>query len=99
MKYNSNIEIWQNPFASADSNTMTATPQNVNEGNEVCSSNEKIGSGRGKPSGDTHRNSQSDRQGCLYDSVVFDGKPFGEKSQDTVLVQRATWGRIKRLTP
>ena len=86
MTYNSNTEIWQNAFASANSNTMTATPQTVNERNEVSLSNEKIGSGRGKPSGDTHRNSQSDRQGCLYDSVIFDGKPSGEKSQETVLV-------------
>ena len=76
-----------NAFASMNSNTMTATPQTDNERNEVSFSNEKIGSGRGKPSSDIHRNSQSDRQGCLHDSVIFDGKPSGEKFQETVLVQ------------
>ena len=87
MTSNSDSEIWQNASASAHSNTINVTSQNVIDRNEVYLSNEKIGSRRGKPSGDTHRNSQSDRQGCLYDSVIFDGKPSGEKSQETVLVQ------------
>ena len=47
----------------------------------------KIGSARGKPSGDIHINSQYDRQGYLYDSAIFDGKPSGEKPQETDFVQ------------
>ena len=97
MIYNSNTEIWKNTRASAHSNMMTATSQNVNERNEVCSSNEKIGSGRGKPSGDTHRNSQSDRQGYLSDSVIFEGKHSGEKSQETVLVQTQVFAHASGL--
>ena len=71
---------------SAHSNTINVTSQNVTVRNEVSLSNEKIGSRCGKPSGDIHRNYQSDRQGCLSDSVILEGKPSGEKSQETVLV-------------
>ena len=86
MTSKSNSQIWENVSASAHSNAINVTSQNVTVRNEVSLSNEKIGSRRGKPSGDIHRNYQSDRQGCLYDSVVFDGKPSGEKSQETVVV-------------
>ena len=87
MTYNSDSEIWQNASASAHSNTIIDKSQNVIDRNKVSLSNEKFYSGRGKPSDDTHTNSQSDRQGRLYDSVIFEGKPSGEKSQETVVVQ------------
>ena len=47
----------------------------------------KIGSGCCQPSGGTHRKSQSDCQGYFSNSVIFDGKPLGEKSQETNIVQ------------
>ena len=62
-------------------------PGNVSVPTGVSTSTVKIGSACGKPLGNTHINSQSDCQGYLSDSVIFDGKPSGEKSQETDIMQ------------
>ena len=62
-------------------------PQNASVPTGVSTSTVKIGSTCGKPSGGTHINSQSDCQGYLSDSFIFDGKPSVEKPQDTNIVQ------------